>query len=99
MLEILAKRSPFDRIFDVALALGFLDLHLGVPGPHRGPLAHHFERDPLPDIALPAPVGDQAFVRPAEHVDETRRDGQTAGVDRLPGRTRAVPDAGDPVAL
>ena len=75
VVEIFAERGPADRIFDVALPLELEPLHFGRQGTHRIAFAHDFERDALRGVAKAAAVGDQAFVRPAQHVDEARRDG------------------------
>lgn len=57
--------------------------HRRVQRAHRGALAHDLERHALPDVAHRSAVLDQRFDRPAQHVDETRGDGQPADIDLM----------------
>jgi hypothetical protein len=98
-LEIFAEAGPLDRIFDVALPCGLERFHRRVPRAHGLAFAHHLQRNALPNIALPAAVGDQRLVGPAQHVDEPGSDRQPSRVNHLLGRKRAAPDADNPVAL
>ena len=73
--------------------LSVVALHLGVQRAHRLAFAEDLERDALTVSLRPAAVVDQAFGRPAEHVDEARRDRLAGGVDDLASR---VPGAFGP---
>ena len=98
-IEIVAKRGPFDRIFDVTLLLDRQRLHLVVERAHRPAFAHHFQRDPLAQLALPARVDEQRFIRPAQHVDEARRDRKSVRVDHSRrGRFLRWPGVNDSIA-
>ena len=97
--QILAEGAPVDVIFDVALPLGFEFGHaLGI-GAHRIAFAHHLERDALANVALARAILDQAFGRPAEHVDETGGDGQAGGVEGFAGGAGERRADGDDLVL
>ena len=100
VFEILGERRPFYRIFDVAFALEREPPHPGRKRSHGIALAEHLQSDALPSVAHPAPVGDQAFDRPAKHVDEARRDSLAGSVDRSSCMARRVrSDIDNSVAL
>ena len=81
MIEVLAQRRPFDRVFDIGLALDHLLLHRAIERPHGFAFAHDFERDALANIALRLAILEECFSRPTEQVDESRRDREPFGVD------------------
>src|SRR4029079_5102229 len=100
IFEILAERGPADRIFDVGLALDDAPLHLRVPRAHGIAFAHPLQSHALHGFAKPGAVGDQAFLRLAQHVDEAGRDGLAGSIDHSRGTSRLVrPDIDDLVAL
>ena len=69
-------------IFHIVLPPQHRRLHRRVERPHRLALAHHLQRDALPQIALRPAIDEQALGRPAQHVDEPRRDRLALGIDR-----------------
>src|SRR4030095_7081393 len=84
---------------DVGLIFAGPLLLLVVPWTHRPAFAEDLGRHALPDLALRACVGDQRVHRPGEHVDESGRHGEAAGVDdAFRGRSGKVADGRDPVA-
>jgi hypothetical protein len=53
----------------------------------------------LPQLGLGTAIGDKGFIRPAQHVDESRRYRQAAGVDFQPGRgPLQIAKGSDPIA-
>jgi hypothetical protein len=99
MLEILAEARPLDREAEIALQFEHLLLHLLVERPHRLALAEDLERDALSHVRQPARVDEQRLGRPRQHVDEARRDRESARIDlvaRAP--RRQVADRRDLVA-
>ena len=81
VVQVFVERRPGDVELDVPLLLAVQSLHLGIERAHRLALAEDLERHPLLDVAERAAVLDQRFVRPAQHVDEARRDGEATRID------------------
>ncbi len=100
VVEIIAKARPRNVEPDVALLLQALGAHGVGQGAHRPALAEDFKRHALKEVALAAPVLDQRFGRPAQYIDEPRRDRPALRVDdRFGGRFAEIADRRDAVAL
>ena len=85
---------------DVALFFFHSFLHIGIERSHGSAFAHHFERDPLLNIAHSPAVVDQALGCPTQHVDETRTDRQSLHIDFLYTFGLAqITDEGDGVGI
>jgi hypothetical protein len=98
VLEVLAEGRPLDGMAEQRLRLDLL-LHRVGERAHREALAHHLERYALADIALRAAVLEQRLRRPAEHVDEPRRDGEAGRVKLVvPAPVGEIAECGDRVA-
>ena len=102
--QILAQRRPADLVFDIVLPQRAQPLHLRVERAHRRAFAHDFQRHALADVTLRAAVDQQAFGRPAQHVDEARRNRLAlhvgdAGAARHTGGRGTLANAGDPVPV
>ena len=102
--QILTQRRPGDGELDIVLPRRAEPFHFGIERPHRIAFAHDFQRHALADIALRAAVDQQAFGRPAQHVDEARRNRLALHIThrRALGYTRrraALADGGDAVAV
>jgi hypothetical protein len=97
VIEVAGERAPRHRVVDAVLLGDEVGSHRVGQRPHRLALAEHFAGHALAHVALPARVGDQRLVGPAEHVDEPRRDGQTLDVQYFPSGP-TWPDRHDAVA-
>ena len=98
-VEILAQRGPLDGELDVALRLDHVLLHGGIQRPHGPAFAHDLQRHALANVALRPAIDEEAVGRPAQHVDEARRHGESLGLDDLRRVRLELPDGGDPPIL
>src|SRR4029079_16151674 len=80
-VHITAERRPVDGILDVTLLREHHRFHRVGERTHRVTFAHHLEGHSLPNVALAPAILNERFIRPAEHVDESRRNREPARVD------------------
>src|SRR5882672_5794354 len=100
VIKVFTKRRPFDVKLDVTLAFDHLLFHRLVQRSHGLALAHDLERYSLMNVALRTAVVNQGFGRPAQHVDETGRNGEAFGVNfRFAASVGQLADGSDGVAI
>ena len=86
-LEVFAQRRPRHRIGQSTLLFDHLPLHSFVERSHGEPFAEDLQGDTLANVALRAAVMEKRLIRPAQHVDEARRNGEAGRIDLLMGNT------------
>src|SRR5207249_4513285 len=99
LVDCLGQRRPGDVVLDVALLLGLLATHGLVHRTERPSLAEDLAGHALADVALRAAVGDERRRRPAQHVDEARRDREPSCVDLATSARADLSDLRDAVAI